>query len=132
MKKLLKEFIERGWVEPSDSEWASPAFIVPKSISECLFFSIDPQILIDGSPRSCWSTQGFKSPAFQNIVINVSIVSGSLNLRQHTCNLTSYIELATFWNVLVICTMPEETKECLEVNADNTRRIEESPTSKAS
>ena len=29
MKKLLKEFIERGWIEPSDSEWASPAFIVP-------------------------------------------------------------------------------------------------------
>ena len=30
MKKLLKEFIERGWMEPSDSQWASPAFIVPK------------------------------------------------------------------------------------------------------
>ena len=30
MKKLLAEFIERGWIEPSDSEWASPAFIVPK------------------------------------------------------------------------------------------------------
>ena len=30
MKKLLAEFIERGWMEPSDSEWASPAFIVPK------------------------------------------------------------------------------------------------------
>ena len=30
MKKLLKEFIERGWIEPSDSKWASPAFIVPK------------------------------------------------------------------------------------------------------
>ena len=30
MKKLLKEFIERGWIQPSDSEWASPAFIVPK------------------------------------------------------------------------------------------------------
>ena len=29
-KKLLAEFIERGWIEPSDSEWASPAFIVPK------------------------------------------------------------------------------------------------------
>ena len=31
MKKLLAEFIERGWIEPSDSEWASPAFIVPKT-----------------------------------------------------------------------------------------------------
>ena len=25
MNKLLAEFIERGWIEPSDSEWASPA-----------------------------------------------------------------------------------------------------------
>ena len=30
MEKLLAEFIERGWMEPSDSQWASPAFIVPK------------------------------------------------------------------------------------------------------
>ena len=30
MKKLLAKFIERGWIEPSDSEWASPALIVPK------------------------------------------------------------------------------------------------------
>ena len=30
MKKLLMEFIERGCIEPSDSEWASPAFIVLK------------------------------------------------------------------------------------------------------
>ena len=30
MKKLSKEFIELGWIEPSDSEGASPAFIVPK------------------------------------------------------------------------------------------------------
>ena len=30
MKKLLGEFIERGWIEPSNSEWASPAVIVPK------------------------------------------------------------------------------------------------------
>ena len=30
MKKLLAEFIERGWIEPSDSESASPAFFVPK------------------------------------------------------------------------------------------------------
>ena len=30
MKKVLAEFIERGWIEPSDSEWASPAFIMPK------------------------------------------------------------------------------------------------------
>ena len=30
MKKLLAESIERRWIKPSDSEWASPAFIVPK------------------------------------------------------------------------------------------------------
>ena len=30
MKKLLAEFIDRGWIEPPDSEWASPDFIVPK------------------------------------------------------------------------------------------------------
>ena len=30
MKKLLAEFTERGWIEPSDSEWGSPAFIMPK------------------------------------------------------------------------------------------------------
>ena len=30
MKKLLAEFIERGLIEPSDSEWGSPAFIMPK------------------------------------------------------------------------------------------------------
>ena len=30
MKKLFAEFIERGWIEFSDSEWASPAFIVPQ------------------------------------------------------------------------------------------------------
>ena len=27
---MLAEFIERGWIEPSDSEWAGPAFIVPR------------------------------------------------------------------------------------------------------
>ena len=30
MKELLMEFIERGWIEPSNSDLASPAFIVPK------------------------------------------------------------------------------------------------------
>ena len=30
MKKLLAEFIKQGWIERSDSEWVSPAFIVPK------------------------------------------------------------------------------------------------------
>ena len=30
IKKLLMKFIESGWIESSDCEWASPAFIVPK------------------------------------------------------------------------------------------------------
>ena len=30
MRRLLRKFIERGSIEPSDSEWASPAFIVPE------------------------------------------------------------------------------------------------------
>ena len=30
IKKLLKEFIERRWIQRSDNEWASPAFVVPK------------------------------------------------------------------------------------------------------
>ena len=30
MKKLLAEFIERGWIKPSDSEWASPALSCPR------------------------------------------------------------------------------------------------------
>ena len=31
MKKLLMECIERCWIDPSDSKWAGPAFIVPKN-----------------------------------------------------------------------------------------------------
>ena len=30
MKKLLAEFFERGRIETADSEWASPAFVLPK------------------------------------------------------------------------------------------------------
>ena len=30
MRKLLNEFIKLGWIEPPDSEWASPSFILPK------------------------------------------------------------------------------------------------------
>ena len=30
IKHLLKDFIERQLIEPLDSEWASPAFILPK------------------------------------------------------------------------------------------------------
>ena len=30
MKRFLKAFMERHWIEPSASEMYSPAFIVPK------------------------------------------------------------------------------------------------------
>ena len=34
MKKLLMEFIERCWIQPSHGESASPAVIVPKKEKE--------------------------------------------------------------------------------------------------
>ena len=33
MKKILREFIERGWLEPCHSEWASPCFVPPKKVA---------------------------------------------------------------------------------------------------
>ena len=33
MEKILREFIERGWLEPCHSEWASPCFVVPKKVA---------------------------------------------------------------------------------------------------
>ena len=33
MEKILCEFIERGWLEPCHSEWASPCFVVPKKVA---------------------------------------------------------------------------------------------------
>ena len=33
MTKILREFIERGWLEPCRSEWASPCFMVPKKMA---------------------------------------------------------------------------------------------------
>ena len=36
MEKILREFIERGCLEPCHSEWASPCFVVPKKVAgEC-------------------------------------------------------------------------------------------------
>ena len=32
MKAKLNAFVVRGWVEPCTSEWASPAFIVPRKV----------------------------------------------------------------------------------------------------
>ena len=33
MEKILREFIDRGWLEPYHSEWASPCFVVPKKVA---------------------------------------------------------------------------------------------------
>ena len=33
MIKILKKFIERGWMEPCSSELASPCFVVPKRVA---------------------------------------------------------------------------------------------------
>ena len=33
MEKILREIIERGWLEPCHSEWASPCFVVPKKVA---------------------------------------------------------------------------------------------------
>ena len=33
MEKILREYIDRGWLEPCHSEWASPCFVVPKKVA---------------------------------------------------------------------------------------------------
>ena len=33
MEKILREFIERGWLEPCHSKWASPCFVIPKKVA---------------------------------------------------------------------------------------------------
>ena len=33
MEKIVRDFIERGWLEPCHSEWASPCFVVPKKVA---------------------------------------------------------------------------------------------------
>ena len=33
MEKILREFIDRGWLEPGHSEWASPCFVVAKKVA---------------------------------------------------------------------------------------------------
>ena len=30
LKEIIEEYVERGWLEPSFSEWGSPCFVVPK------------------------------------------------------------------------------------------------------
>ena len=32
MENILREFINRGWLEPCHSEWASPCFVVTKKV----------------------------------------------------------------------------------------------------
>ena len=34
LRDLIQQFIDRGWVEPSNSKWCSPAFTVPKKNGE--------------------------------------------------------------------------------------------------
>ena len=33
MERILRDFIERGWLEPCHSEWASPCFVVPRIVA---------------------------------------------------------------------------------------------------
>ena len=33
MEKILHEFIDRGWLDPCHTEWASPCFVVPKKVA---------------------------------------------------------------------------------------------------
>ena len=33
MEKILRDFIQRGWLEPCHSEWASPCSVVPKKVA---------------------------------------------------------------------------------------------------
>ena len=33
-EEILREFIDRGWLEPCHSEWASTCFVVPKKVAE--------------------------------------------------------------------------------------------------
>ena len=33
MEKILRDFIQRGWLEPCHSEWASLCFVVPKKVA---------------------------------------------------------------------------------------------------
>ena len=33
MEKILREFIDRGWLEPCHSDWACPCFVVPKKVA---------------------------------------------------------------------------------------------------
>ena len=33
MEKILREFIDRGWLPPQNFDWASPCFVVPKKVA---------------------------------------------------------------------------------------------------
>ena len=33
MEKILRESIDRDWLEPCHSEWASPCFVAPKKVA---------------------------------------------------------------------------------------------------
>ena len=55
MRKLLMEFVERGWIEASDSEWASPAFINPKKEKGELRFVVDYRGLNEQTEHDSYS-----------------------------------------------------------------------------
>ena len=55
MQKLLAEFIERGWIEPSDSEWESPASTVPKKEKGEWRLVVDYRDLNEQTERNSYS-----------------------------------------------------------------------------
>ena len=55
MKKLLAEFIEQGWIESSDSEWACPASIVLKKEKGELRLVVDYRGLNDQTKHDSYS-----------------------------------------------------------------------------
>ena len=73
MKKLLAEFIEQGWIEPSDSEWGSPAFIVPKKEKGEWRLVVDYRGLNEQTKHDSYSL-----PLIDNIHPKITKKTGSL------------------------------------------------------
>ena len=45
--ELIKEFVSRGWLEPSTAGWSSPAFVVPKEAAGKWRMVVDYRWLIN-------------------------------------------------------------------------------------
>ena len=45
MLMILQEFIDRGWLEPCHSKWASPCFVIPKMVAGEWRFIVDYRCL---------------------------------------------------------------------------------------